>query len=136
MRKLTCSILLLSLVFFIMNCKTQNTASYSYSDGNGNYYLIEKTNISFKPVTPDMSSSGTYSGGEPITVKISEEQYKKLMELVNAAIDAKSMHISERVKMSGMISISQKGNAQTYILGARSRSKADIESYLKQLFKK
>jgi len=79
-------------------------ASYEYADGSANLYLLSSTELRYMPVTPEESSSGMYSGGKPKTVSLSPDQYKNLKVMLENALGNKSIHIADRIKMSGMIS--------------------------------
>jgi hypothetical protein len=72
-----------------------------FSDGSGNHYSFDSEgadsvgHLVYKPVTPEQSSSGVYSGGEPADVALSVEQnaelWKRLATLhANEAIHAQS----------------------------------------------
>ncbi|GBF50313.1 hypothetical protein LPTSP4_18380 [Leptospira ryugenii] len=58
-----------------------------YSDGNGNVYRISAQKnqyiLQYIPVTEAMSSSGTYSGGEPRSVYLSVSEYKNLIKFMD-----------------------------------------------------
>jgi len=128
---------LLILVFFNMtSCKTQDSVKYVYADGNNNTYIIKNNVLEYKPLTPLESSSGIYSGGQPKTINLSQADYNKIVAVINKAIDDKSMHIDQRIMMSGLINVENKNGKQSYILGARSASKADIEALLNELLDK
>ncbi len=104
---------------------------YSYADGSANIYYITKDRIEYAPMTPMRSSSGTYSGGDPATVKINKGQFlavKKVFEL--AALKTKD-HIKDRVKMSGNISFVEE--QKSYNLAYQSDSQKAIEIILKTL---
>jgi hypothetical protein len=78
--------------------------TYEYADGSANLYLMTKQELRYVPVTPEQSSTGMYSGGEPKTVPISTDQFNALKGLLDNALDNTSIHISDRIKTSGMIS--------------------------------
>lgn len=124
------------IILTISGCKSHEMIIYSYSDGNNNTYEIKKWELAYKPVTPIESSSGTYSGGQPKTIKLTQADYDKVIDILNKAIEDKSMHIDERVMMSGMIRVEKKGGNQFYILGARSQSKYEIEKLLKEILER
>jgi hypothetical protein len=137
MKKILCPLLVVNIFFLSMaSCKTQDIIKYVYSDGNNNSYIIRKTELEYKPVTPMESSSGVYSGGNPRTIDLTQSEYDKIVAVLNKAIEDKSMHIDQRIMMSGLISVENQSGKQTYILGARSNSKAEIEAILKELLEK
>ncbi len=129
-------LIIINLIFLSMsNCKTKDNIRYLYSDGSNNTYIVNKLELEYKPITPKESSSGEYSGGQPKTIKLTQTEYDKIVNIINKAIENKSMHIDQRVMMSGLISIESKSGNQSYILGARSQSKAEIEAMLKEILK-
>jgi hypothetical protein len=106
---------------------------YEYSDGSANRYIVTANAVEYDPVTPAESSTGTYSGGDPKTVSISDAQFEAIGQLFNTAVSNKSVHIKDRVKTSGAISIA-KGNSNTQvILAPQCKEKQDIESFLKKI---
>jgi hypothetical protein len=77
---------------------------YEYADGSANLYLLTEKELEYLPVRPEESSTGFYSGGEPKTVSVTVEQYNKLKDLFDQALENTSIHIADRMKTSGMIS--------------------------------
>jgi hypothetical protein len=77
---------------------------YEYADGSANLYLLTPTHLRYLPVTPENSSTGMYSGGAPKTVSITESQFNQLKKLFDGALDNPAIHITDRIKTSGMIS--------------------------------
>jgi hypothetical protein len=137
MKKILCPLIVVNFIFLsISSCKTQDCVKYVYADGNNNSYIIKKTKLEYKPVTPMESSSGVYSGGTPKTIDLTQAEYNKIIAVFNKAIEDKSMHIDQRIMMSGLIVVETKGQSKSYILGARSTSKADVEALLKELMEK
>ncbi len=105
---------------------------YEYSDGSANRYVITETSLEYIPVKPEESSTGMYSGGEPKLVSITSEQFSEVANLFETAFQNTSAHMSERPKMSGLIS--KTGNAsQQAILKPNSEEKNNIESALKAI---
>jgi hypothetical protein len=57
-----------------------------YYDGSGNRYEIDAAKlITFKPITPKQSSSGMYSGGQPWSRTLDDDEYTQLVALFDAA---------------------------------------------------
>jgi len=106
---------------------------FTYSDGSGNSYIITSTSIKYKPVTPDLSSSGTYSGGKPEEKEISEEQYKNIANIIIEAISDNSILIKNRLMGSGQIKIQDADNSSIFILKHGSELKLQIENCLLKL---
>ena len=107
----------------------------SYSDGNGNQYIIEHENIEFNPVKPKFSSSGIYDGGDHIKKKITPQQYDKIASIFSKAIANKASHIKNRVKMSGAITIQEGKAVKSCILSPNSEELNEIEKILKDIIK-
>ncbi|MHA2325504.1 MAG: hypothetical protein ACXACB_08890, partial [Promethearchaeota archaeon] len=83
---------------------------FEYADGNNNQYIItseKKKTIEYIPVKPIHSSSGIYDGGKYVKKEINNLQFEEIMSLLSNAIINKEIHIKDRVKMSGMIIISE-----------------------------
>ncbi|MCP4445053.1 MAG: hypothetical protein GY811_06870 [Myxococcales bacterium] len=64
--------------------------SLHFADGSGNSYSFVSTGVDgsgqlvYRPMTPGMSSSGTYSGGEAADVGVSAEKNTELWTRVKA----------------------------------------------------
>jgi hypothetical protein len=108
---------------------------YRYHDGANNVWSIGNQKIVYQPVTPAMSSSGIYSGGEPFEKVISETQFTEIEALLKAGVANKTIHENSRLKGSGMIVelLTDALAGGTYLLPMRSAEKEAIESWLKQL---
>jgi hypothetical protein len=106
---------------------------YVYADGSANRYIITHGTLEYDPVTPEESSTGTYSGGDPKTVSISAEQFDSINRLLDQAIANKAVHIEGRIKTSGAISIVKGGTHTQVILAPGCAEKEAIESLLKEI---
>ena len=78
-------------------------AYYTYKDGNNNLYFISENEISYKPISLKESSSGSYSGGQPKTIKISQEQFRVINALFEQAFNDKSSHLENRIMGSSIL---------------------------------
>jgi hypothetical protein len=110
---------------------------YHYHDGANNVWSIGTQKVVYQPVTPAMSSSGIYSGGEAFEKNISETQFAEIEALLKAGAANKSIHEDSRLKGSGMIIelITDTMVGSSYLLPMRSEERAAIESWLGQLKK-
>ncbi len=81
----------------------KQSITYEYADGSANLYLLTEKELRYVPVTPEQSSTGMYSGGDPKTVTISSDQFNELKGLLENALTNTSIHIPDRMKTSGMI---------------------------------
>jgi len=102
-----------------------------YYDGSGNQFIIKDDELSYKPVKPEFSSSGTYDGGEAVTITLSEQQIQQLSVLFQAAIDDTKSHIEKRLMGSGQVIFQGK----IIRLSMRSTSKSDLEKALRECIK-
>ncbi len=107
---------------------------YRYHDGANNVWSIGPQKIIYQPVTPAMSSSGIYSGGEPFEKAISVAQFTEIEALLKAGAANKTIHEDSRLKGSGMIIelITDTMAGATCLLPMRSAEKAAIETWLGQ----
>ena len=105
----------------------------SYGDRNGNRYIIDQEYIEFIPNKPEISSSGFYNGGNPLKIRISQHQYDELNSIFHQALDNKASHIAKRVKLSGLITFSEKNAMNSCILHPNSKELNEIESELKKI---
>ena len=76
-----------------------------YYDGSNNLYRIYPDKIDYYPMTPERSSSGTYSGGEPWEQEISEERYQQIWQMIQEVVQMKTVHLQNRTMGSGMLHI-------------------------------
>jgi hypothetical protein len=73
------------------------------ADGSANVYACEQAatgaaRCSYRPVTPEQSSTGTYSGGDPWEVELSSAQIEALWREVDAASRNTAGHTDMRAK--------------------------------------
>ena len=107
--------------------------NYEFLDGNGNKYALKKETIEYIPMKPALSSSGFYDGGNYIKKEITAIQYAEILSIINKIIRNTNVHISKRVKMSGMITIQEENNKRVYIIAPDSTELNMIESLLKDI---
>lgn len=124
----TLVVLFLNFNFSCMN----NSSQFEYADGNGNVYTITSTTLSYNPVKPEYSSSGTYSGGVPKSIALTPDQFEAISAILTKAVDNTTSHISERVMMSGAVSVTDGNNRKRYIIAPGSVEQKDIELALKK----
>jgi hypothetical protein len=106
---------------------------YEYGDGSANRYTITATTLTYDPVKPEESSTGMYSGGDPAEVALTPDQYNRLRDLFDAAINHTEIHISERIKTSGMITRTLGTETSTVILKPQTAELEEIERVLRDL---
>jgi len=105
---------------------------YTYVDGNNNIYTITPDSINYEPITPDESSSGEYSGGEPKKVQISEQQFLRIEVLIKSILTAKEIQQKNREMGCGTLLAGKK----TIYINSSSQQKADLENELKSVLNK
>jgi hypothetical protein len=132
MRSFVLFVIVLSFTFSCMNKSIQ----YEYADGSGNRYIITQGTLSYIPVTPEESSSGMYSGGDPKEILLKGNQYNAIRSLLDNAITknlSSSIHMDGRVKMSGLISVVDQEGRREYILKPGSEELKAIEALLSEM---
>ncbi len=115
---------------------SSSVMEYRYADGNGNSFIVTpggNNYLEYKPVTREESSSGEYDGGKPVRREISAGELARIKTLIDAATSNKSEHIENRVKGSGLISVSGASGSNTYLIRGNSKEVAELENYLRTL---
>ena len=110
-----------------------NSLQFEYADGNGNIYTITSSTLSYIPLKPEESSSGTYSGGSAKSIPITADEFGQISTILMKAVNNKASHISDRVMMSGAISVIDGSNKKRYVIAPGSVEQKDIESTLKEI---
>jgi len=104
---------------------------FAYFAGCGNGYTIAERSFKYDPVTPERSSTGTYSGGVPIDREITDDEFVALSVLFDKAVAAKDQHQEEREKMTGLVFVTHNGSdTARVILKSSSLAKRELENYL------
>lgn len=129
MRLLPC---VLALNLFTFSCMNP-PMHYTYADGSGNRYILSPISLEYDPVTPEESSTGMYSGGEPKTVTITAEQFLRAQTVLQSAINNTAIHIPDRIKTSGAISVVDKNETKGYVIQPGCPEKVAIEQTLKEI---
>jgi hypothetical protein len=124
------SALLLILTTLIPGCMN-TSVQYEYADGSANRYIITPTLLTYDPVKPEESSTGMYSGGEPAEVSLSKEEFEALQSLFDMAIANTAVHINDRIKTSGMITVITGTEPNHYILTPGCAEMIALEAKLK-----
>ena len=106
-------------------------ANYEYIDGNGNLYVISSTTIVYDPITPEESSTGTYSGGEPYNITIDLKQFNNLENKFKKVMTNTDGQTKARNKGTGTLIILPKRT--TYIFEMNSTQKKEIEDAIQLL---
>lgn len=130
-------IIAFSFILIITNysCTPMQTLSYQYGDGSGNQYIITSDSIEYLPVKKEFSSSGMYDGGDYTKNKITSENFQKLTDEIHLLFENKSLHIKDRIKTSGIITVMKDSKEDKTIIIKNSPEKERFETLLKNLKK-
>ena len=102
-----------------------------YDDHSGNRYRFGSGDdgaaayVSYQPMTPERSSSGIFTGGEPHDGALSAAQASELLTAVLALESASDCHAETRMKGTGSFAISEGAGKERRFLvrrGARLRA--------------
>lgn len=104
------TLLLLFAISFVsfMQKEKKEVAVYAYIDGNNNVFEIFQTRLVYNPISPERSSSGEYSGGNPAQTALNSEQFENIEAKIKAVIKDKSHHLDSRPMGCGTIVIKSK----------------------------
>lgn len=119
------------IIILTISCMSKTPVQYEYADGSANIYLLTENELRYLPVIPEESSTGFYSGGDPKTVVVTPTQFNELKSLFDLALEKTSIHIPDRMKTSGMISVMGSSKKQC-IISPNSDEKKVIEAALKK----
>jgi hypothetical protein len=123
----------LLLLSFLTTACMSNLPKFEYADGSANRYIISADSLVYDPVTPEESSTGMYSGGDPKAIALTPEQYKRIRVVFEKAINNTADHMKDRIKTSGEISVIDSHGNRQYILKPGSPGISEIETLLKEL---
>jgi hypothetical protein len=105
---------------------------YYYADGSGNVYMLNGNVLTYDPVTPAESSTGTYSGGEPKMVTLTSEQVHAVIHVLERGMGKTIDQIANREKGTGEITIRYGKEQRRCILRMGSDAITEIETLLKK----
>lgn len=96
--------------------------SIDYGDGSGNGFLFFQraatgpARFSYSPMTPQLSSSGSYSGGSPRQGQLDASQVQKLWSMVERLAADRSQHAATRKKGTGMFFVERPSGKRHFIV--------------------
>jgi hypothetical protein len=117
------------------------TAQWSilYSDGSANRYRFhaadddrDAATFVYEPVTPERSSTGTYSGGPPRAGRVAGEELATLWRRVRAFEEAAHLQVADRGKGTGAFSVTDGDGTRTFII-ARGDELAAFDAFVAAL---
>jgi|GEM_PF-4054657 hypothetical protein len=112
-----------------------NITKLKYLDGSGNSFNITNDSISYLPITPEISSSGMYSGGKETHKAINKVDFIRLSNQFDQIFSNKKIQISNRVKTSGLLIRYYKNNVMEQIIISKSDEQKQLEDFLNLLLK-
>ncbi len=104
-----------------------------YSDGSGNNWTIGNDSIVYQPVTPEISSSGTYSGGKAVTKTVSKDEFSKVHLVFEKIISNREIQIQNRIMTSGMLKIKENNRETKMVIIKPCIEKDELEALLNAL---
>jgi len=88
-----------------------------YGDGSANAYRFEADGrFEYTPVTPERSSTGMYSGGDPRSGTLDEAQRADLWNRVQALAANSALHVEDRAKGTGAFHIADASGTRSFIV--------------------
>jgi len=106
--------------------------SIQYSDQNNNHYSITRTSLIYTPVTPEESSSGVYSGGDPAEVQLTKDEFNTILSLSEKIMKASEGNEMKREMLTSVLVISEEGKSRKAIL-KRSEARSALEELLQKV---
>jgi hypothetical protein len=114
--------------------------SVSYHDGSNNGFICQQAkaggeiSAEYSPVTPERSSSGTYSGGAPWKGTVTPAQAKELWRKIRGLQADKAGQQTNRTMGSGALGFKTPAGGVALIV-SRGKDLAQLDSFLEQLRK-
>lgn len=105
----------------------------TYYDFSNNRYRVTKEKIHYLPMTPEQSSSGTYSGGEEKECGISMEIFAEIVEQVKAITENTSLHQEKRRMLTAMMVVDWGEESGRYIIRRSAEQKSLVALFKKGL---
>ena len=95
--------------------------SIRFADGSGNTTYVTQpmsdaeVTYEYSPVTPEMSSSGIYSGGKPSSGIVEQADVAELWRHVEALQNETDRHVDTRQKGTGYFEVSRDGSTTQFV---------------------
>ena len=96
--------------------------SVIYHDGCGNGMRVwretreQPARFEYDPITPEESSTGTYSGGEPSSGEVNDDVAAELWGWLNELESNPSLHTDLRMKMTGDFAVRTPERERAFIV--------------------
>jgi len=113
--------------------------SLVYADGAANEYRFEasgdEVRFSYSPVTPERSSTGRYSGGEPRDERLPHDdpRLRLLWRQVSALENDRAHHAEHRAKGDGAFTMTLEGETRSFLV--RRPALTAFEAWLQPSFR-
>lgn len=130
--KTSVNILLGLLLIMVIACKTSEIVNITYTDQNNNRYFISEQTLRYDPIKELESSSGTYSGGDPVSVNITSEQLRKLREMAQKLVASSEGKTTKREMLTSVLALKTGDSLKSVIL-KKSEARAAFEKLLLSL---
>lgn len=110
----------------------------NFSDGSGNRYTVSgvgadgEARLVYSPVTPEQSSSGTYSGGAPADLQLSAENTSDLLRRVRVLEQDTAHHTEGRSMGSGSFR-TKTADGESHFLMRMGSELGDFTSFMTSL---
>ncbi len=110
--------------------------SIGYSDGAANAYHFRRdedgAHFAYDPVTPEQSSTGRYSGGDPRSGRLDAEKLAELWAHVRALEANTALHGEDRNKGTGAFHVVEGSSTRRFII-SRGPELAAFDSFVASL---
>ncbi len=106
---------------------------YTFVDGAGNKYRLDNGLLTYSPMTPEMSSSGSYSGGEPFSAELEKMDLVKIVGSFELAFWSDKDQTDQRTMGSGTLFKKVGDNSKRVYLKMRSESMKGINDLLNDI---
>lgn len=94
--------------------------SIEYADGSANAYQVtadgDVVTFEYRPVTPERSSTGMYSGGPPREGRLDGAQAAELWRMVRELEAATELHAVDRMKGTGAFHVTDHAGPRAFII--------------------
>lgn len=108
-------------------------ATFTFVDGSNNTYTITQEEINYDPITPEESSSGEYSGGDPAKAKVKMREFEALIEIISEAMAATDQHAASREMGTAIVSKVVEGEKTSVMLKRGSKMSKRIKEFLDEM---
>lgn len=104
----------------------------SYSDGSGNTTDFGSSVWHYKPIQPETSSSGLYTGGREARKHVVSAQRDSLLRYVRELVRDTANHVHQRKKGTGLLQFKHNHWQVDYLIDATSPRKNAFEDFLRE----